>query len=65
METLIIQSDTAKIKVLKAFLKEFEIAFGVTKESQYDPKFEAKIKQSDKDLKAGKYQVIETSDLWK
>jgi hypothetical protein len=35
------------------------------KESPYNPEFEAKIKQSEKDFANGKYQIIETSDLWK
>ena len=31
----------------------------------YDSEFIAKIKQGEEDFKAGKYQVIKTSDLWK
>ncbi|HEY9560414.1 MAG TPA: DUF2683 family protein [Anseongella sp.] len=65
MGTLIVHPDTKeKLTALKAVMKVLNIPFEEEK-APYDPKFVAKIKKSQDDFKSGKYEVIETEDLWK
>jgi len=60
--------DSGQIEVLKAFMKALKIKFEVSKEISYNPEFEAKILQGDKDYEAGKGRKVTTDELnnlWK
>jgi len=65
METFIVQPDSKeKSDAIKAFMKALKISFEETK-SPYNPEFVAKIKQGEKDIKAGKTRKISLDDIWK
>lgn len=49
-------------KQLSAFFKEVGIQEEIT---NYDPKFVAKIKRSEKQLQEGKVHRIDLNDIWK
>ena len=67
MEALtVLPSNPAELKVVKAFLKALSIKFSKAEQDiVYGPKFEAKMKKSMEDKKAGRYKAIKTEDLWK
>ena len=77
METLIIHLEsTKKAAALKSVMKALDIKFEIKKKqasapakelktSSYDPEFVAKIKEGEKDYRAGKFKAIKTADLWK
>jgi len=66
METLKIHTkDKDQSRAVKAILKALKIPFESLKESPYKPEFVAKIKESEKQAKAGKLNKIKTEDLWK
>ena len=47
-------------------LKDFFASEGVSVEkSPYNPKFVAKIKESEEQIKAGRFKIVKTEDLWK
>jgi len=50
---------------VKAFLEALKIPFEVSTESPYDPKFVAKIKESERKAAQGKVKTVRTADLWK
>lgn len=65
MGKLIVHPDTnEKLTALKAVMRVLNISFE-EEEAPYNPKFVAKVKKSQADFKAGRYEVIETEDLWK
>jgi len=65
MKSIIVHPENkAQLTALKAILKAMKIAFE-NKEDIYNPDFVEKIKHSDQDFKAGRYQAIKTEDLWK
>lgn len=65
MGTLIVHPDTKKkLTALKAVMRALNISFE-EEEAPYNPNFVAKVKKSQADFKAGRYEVIETEDLWK
>jgi hypothetical protein len=55
----------AETKVFEQMAKALNIPFEKGVRKKYDPKFVAKIKQGDRDRKAGKFKTIKTDDLWK
>ena len=65
METLIIHSEKSKIEAIKTFLKAFNVSFEEKSQETYNEEFVAKIKESEADFKAGRFQKIKTADLWK
>ena len=65
MGTLIAHPENKeKSDALKAFMKAVKIRFEEEK-SPYDPEFVNKIKRSEEDFEAGKFNAIKTEDLWK
>ena len=47
-------------------LKDFFASKGVSVvKSPYNPEFVAKIKESEQQIKEGKFSIIKTEDLWK
>jgi hypothetical protein len=66
METLKIHSeDKDQMKTVKAFLNALKIPFEASQESPYDPKFVAKIKESERQASQGMVKAVKTADLWK
>ncbi len=66
METLKIHTeDKEQLKTVKAILRALKVPFEASGESPYDPKFVAKIKESERQAKEGKVKAIRTEDLWK
>ena len=70
MQTLTIHAETpSELRAVKTVLKAMKIKFEEdgteNKKSAYNPEFVAKIKQGDKDKKAGLGKAIKTADLWK
>lgn len=70
METLVVRpQNEAQQKAVKAILEALQVPYDwepeVDNESPYNPEFVAKILQGDEDIKAGRYTVIKTEDLWK
>jgi len=60
--------DDSQIEAVKAFMKALKIKFEISKDKPYNPEFVAKIKQGDKDIKAGKGRKVtveELNNLWK
>ncbi len=57
----------SQFEALKAFAKALKIKIVEQKEekSPYDPAFVAKIKESEQQVKEGKYTILDTKDLWK
>ncbi|MEX8548405.1 MAG: DUF2683 family protein [Mucilaginibacter sp.] len=63
METLILHpKNKEQLSVFKALAKALKVDFE-TEKSPYDPKFVAKIKQSQQDMKDGKGTVITIDEL--
>ena len=64
METIIIYTDSKKMKALKGFLKAFHISFTVPKEeeSPYDPEFVKKVLEASNEK--GSVQ-IDPANPWK
>ena len=50
---------------LRSYLKKSKIKFTMKKSSPYDPKFVAKIRQSEEDYKNGRFVSVEAEDLSK
>ena len=70
METLVVHpQNDAQEKAVKAILEVLQVPYErepeVDNESLYNPEFVAKILQGDEDIKAGRFTVIKTEDLWK
>lgn len=70
METLTIHpKDKDQLTTVKAVLKALKVPFEkAEEESPYNPEFVAKIKQGDRDIKAGKGRKVsldELNRLWK
>ena len=66
MQTIIVKPESPEqIKTVKAFLNALKIKFKEEAASPYKPEFVAKIKQGEKDKKAGRYKTIKTTELWK
>lgn len=70
METYIAYpQNEAQGKALRAVMEALQVPFELEPaddtESPYNPEFVAKINQGRDDLKAGRYTVIKTEDLWK
>jgi hypothetical protein len=60
--------DDSQIEAVKAFMKALKIKFEISKDKPYNPEFVTKIKQGDKDIKAGKGRKVtveELNNLWK
>lgn len=56
-------TSSEQIETIKAFFKALKIKFEVAKENPYNPEFVAKIKQSDKQYKEGKFTRVKAEDL--
>ena len=70
METYVVSpQDEAQEKALIAFLEALQIPFETEPaedtESPYTSEFIAKMKRSEDDYAAGRYEVIKVEDLWK
>lgn len=67
METITIHPRSKEeIKVFEQMAKALNLPFEKSKEKVgYKPSFIAKIKEGDKNKKAGKFKVIKTENLWK
>jgi hypothetical protein len=70
METFVIHpKDEAQQKALQAFLESSRIPYehepAEDTESPYTPEFDAKMKRSEDNYAAGRYEVIKVEDLWK
>ncbi len=70
METLVVHpQNEAQQRAVKAILEALQVPYDwepeVDNESTYNPEFVAKMLHADEDIKAGRYTVIETEDLWK
>lgn len=65
METLILYTENKQqLVALKAFAKALKIKFEVIK-SPYNPDFVARIKESEKQIKDGKYIVLDANiSVW-
>jgi hypothetical protein len=61
METIIIQTEGSKLKLIKQLLKELGIAFEIGKaaSSPYNPEFVAKIKDRSKRASNGEFVVFD------
>ncbi len=65
MQTLIVHPDSKdKLIAVKAVLKALDITFEENK-SVYTPEFEAKIKEGEEDIKAGRTVKITLDEIWK
>lgn len=65
MPTLIIHPDSKdKLTAVKAVLKALDITFEENK-SVYSPAFEAKIKEGEEDIKAGRTVKVTLGQIWK
>jgi hypothetical protein len=56
-------NDNTQIDAMKAVMKALKIKFEISKEKPYNPEFVAKIKQSEKDYKEGKFTRVKKEDL--
>jgi cobalamin biosynthesis protein CbiG len=70
METYIAYpKDEAQVKALKAFCEALQVPFETEPaediEGCYTPEFNAKMKRSEDNYAAGRYEVIKVEDLWK
>lgn len=68
MEAITIYPENkSQLSALKAMAKALKIKIteGRQEESPYDPVFVAKIKESQSQIKEGKFKKIATEDLWK
>lgn len=66
METLIVHpKNQEQLVAIEAVLKALKVDFNKEEESPYNPEFVAKIKQSEKNFKEGKFTTIKVEDLWK
>ncbi len=70
METYIAYpKDEAQGRALKAFFEALQVPFETEpledSESPYTPEFDAKMKRSEDNYAAGRYEVIKIEDLWK
>lgn len=70
METLVVRpQNQAQEKAVKAILEALQVPYDwepeADNESLYNSEFVAKIQQGDDDIKAGRFTVIKTEDLWK
>ena len=52
-----------KFEALMAFMKALKIKFEIPKEKPYNPEFVAKIQESRKEFKGGKYTRVKKDDL--
>lgn len=65
METLLVQPENQEqMKAIKAFLKVIKVNFKEQKSKPYNKEWEAKMKRSEEDHKAGRTKEIKTDDLW-
>ncbi|MFT4204464.1 MAG: hypothetical protein QM610_11210 [Chitinophagaceae bacterium] len=57
----------SQTEALKAFAKALKIKIVEQKDAQspYDPEFVAKIRESEQQIREGKFTAIRTGDLWK
>lgn len=68
MESITIYPENkSQLSALKAVAKAWKLKVleSKGKESPYDPAFVAKIKESQRQVKEGKYKKIAIEDLWK
>ena len=67
METLIVQPKSKEqLTALKAVMKALKIEFKTERDTKnlYNPKFVAKMKKAEEDVKAGRTTKIEPADIW-
>jgi len=63
MDTFIIHPETKEQEnALRAFVKSLKMKFETKKESPYNPEFVEKIRQSEQDLKDGKFVRIDSKE---
>ncbi len=55
--------DASQIEAVKAIMKSLKIKFEVSKGIAYNPEFVAKIKQSEKEIQAGKTIRVKKEDF--
>lgn len=70
METLVVHpQNEAQQKAVKAILEVLRVLYDwepeVDDERSYNPEFVAKKLKGDEDIKAARFMVIKTEDLWK
>ena len=70
METLVVRpQNEAQERAVKAILEVLKVPYEsepeADSESPYNAEFVTKIFEADEDIKAGRYTVINTEDLWK
>lgn len=66
MEALVIKTADQKVlKLLAEIAKQLGATVEKAEKSIYDPKFVAKIKKADEDIKHGRTKKIAIADLWK
>lgn len=68
MEAITIHpKDKEQLTALKYILKQMDIPFKESKaaEKHYNSDFEKKMEDGAEDKKAGRYEAIKTTDLWK
>lgn len=70
METLVVHpQNEAQQRAVKAILEVLQVPYDwepeVGNESPYNSEFVTKILEADEDIKAGRFTVIKTEDLWK
>ena len=66
METIIIHSESKKIKAIVELLKVFDVSFEIKKaEKEYNPAFVSDVLESKQQYSKGKYTTIKTENLWK
>ncbi|WP_209329482.1 DUF2683 family protein [Lunatimonas salinarum] len=65
MNYLIVHPDNeAKLNAIKAVLKALDVAFEEGK-GAYNPAFEEKIKEGEKDIQSGRTVKVTLDDIWK
>lgn len=67
METLIIHSESEKVKMIKDFLASIGVSFSLVtdEETPYNKAFIEKMDKSITEAKEGKVKYIKTEDMWK
>jgi len=70
METLVVHpQNEAQQRAVKAILEALQVPYDsepeVDNEGPYNPEFVTKILEADEDIKAGRFTVIKSEDLWK
>ncbi len=64
-EIIIVYPDTSEQEeAIKAFVKENQIKYEVSRKEHYDPEFVERIKEGEKQIKEGKTVEIDLDNIW-